>query len=469
MRANGRRLSLNGLFWRYLLTAGALAVCIVLAWVFLFQVLLNMEVILPANYARRMATEVSRALEEADEFDEALIPHYYRWAHLSADGAMLDGNLDGQHLAAYLSGDDGPHGWYGYEYVEAALRDGTACVLALNYSVPYARASWQERLPDFQTAYLAALVAVLATALALCTRRHTRILKRDAAAIAAASDAIAAQRLDLPLEQRARVRELDAALRTMDELRASLAQSLREQWAQEQHRGEEIAALAHDLKTPLTVIGGNAELLAEDDLSDGQRASVEAILRSGRSAQEYVGRLRQMAVREWTRPEKQRVRLAEFIERCREAGDGLCAPKHIVFSLEGGATSSGAPGEAGIPRTIRINEADLLRAVINLLDNAVRFTPSGGRISLSVHAAGGELTLSVRDGGPGFSAEALNRAGSAFYTSETSRPQNGHMGLGLYFVRCVAQAHGGDMRLSNGPAGALAEIWMPMDGDGRED
>lgn len=101
---------------------------------------------------------------------------------------------------------------------------------------------------------------------------------------------------------------------------------------------------------------------------------------------------------------------------------------------------------------------DLLRAVINLLDNAVRFTPPGGSVALSVRLSDGEVTLTVRDSGPGFSAEALAQAGNAFYTAEASRPQDGHMGLGSYFVRRVAQAHGGDLALYNGNGGAVAEI-----------
>ena len=62
--------------------------------------------------------------------------------------------------------------------------------------------------------------------------------------------------------------------------RQELARSLKAQWEMEQQRTDQIAALAHDLKTPLTVIGGNAELLAEEPLTAPQKDSVEAILRS---------------------------------------------------------------------------------------------------------------------------------------------------------------------------------------------
>lgn len=456
-RMEKHRVSLNGLLWRYLLTSGALVAAIALAWLMLFGVLINMNVVLPANTARRMADQVVQSLEQAGAFDPALIPHYYRWARLRADGTALEGNLDERRLAEYRSGDVGPHGWYGYEYEAAALPDGTTCVLAMNYSVPYARPSWQEHLPDFQITYLLLLAALIVTALALRTRRYTRILKRDAAAIEAASQAIAARRLDVPLWQRAQVRELDAALRTMDALRVRLAESLQAQWAQEQQRSEAVAALAHDLKTPLTVIGGNAELLAEDALTEGQRAGVAAILRGCRSAQTYVERLREMTCGAWERPQRRKVALADFMERCREAGEGICRPKRIGLSV-----TMDVADDRAVPAAIDVDEAELARAVTNLLDNAARFTPSGGRVALSARLAADRLTLTVRDGGAGFSAEALARAGSALYTSASERPRDGHMGMGLYFVRRVAEAHGGEMRLSNAADGAVVTISIPV-------
>ena len=67
-RREWRRVSLNGLLWRYLLTSGALVAAIALAWLMLFGVLINMNVVLPANTARRMAGQVVQSLEQADPF-----------------------------------------------------------------------------------------------------------------------------------------------------------------------------------------------------------------------------------------------------------------------------------------------------------------------------------------------------------------------------------------------------------------
>ena len=106
--------------------------------------------------------------------------------------------------------------------------------------------------------------------------------------------------------------------------------------------------------------------------------------------------------------------------------------------------------------------ADVDRAVLNLLDNAARFTPAGGAIRLEADVAGHVLTVAVTDTGLGFSPEALARAGKELFTGDTSRPQDGHMGLGLCFARQVAVRHGGELALSNTGTGARAALTLPL-------
>ena len=99
------------------------------------------------------------------------------------------------------------------------------------------------------------------------------------------------------------------------------------------------------------------------------------------------------------------------------AGRDLCAPRGLDFILD-------CPASQPCP----LCRADVDRAVLNLLDNAARFTPAGGAVRLEADVAGHVLTVAVTDTGPGFSPEALARAGKELFTGDTSRPQDGHMG-----------------------------------------
>ena len=127
------------------------------------------------------------------------------------------------------------------------------------------------------------------------------------------------------------------------------------------------------------------------------------------------------------------------------------APRGLRFSLDCPAS-----------RPCALFRSELDRAVLNLLDNAARFTPAGGAVRLSAYVEGDVLTVAVEDSGPGFSPEALARAGRGFYTGDASRPREGHMGMGLTFARQTARRHGGTLELSNTGRGARAALTLPL-------
>ena len=220
----------------------------------------------------------------------------------------------------------------------------------------------------------------------------------------------------------------------------------------EQQRRLELAALTHDLKTPLSVISGNAELLGEDTLTTGQRESVDAILRNALRVQDYVAQLRAMTGPDAVPSrEKETVTLPELAEGWWEVGQCLFGAKQVMFRC------------SEVPRLeVAVYRGDLDRAVSNRLDNAVRYTPAGGTGMLSISAAEGRLTIAVEDTGPGFSVEARARGEQAFYTSDTSRPQEGHMGMGLFFAGQTAKRHGGSLHLVNTEHGARAELVLQI-------
>ena len=93
----------------------------------------------------------------------------------------------------------------------------------------------------------------------------------------------------------------------------------------------------------------------------------------------------------------------------------------------------------------------------------MRYTPRGGTVTLLVTKEKQDFILRVTDTGPGFTPEALAKAGEMLYT-DAARSDAAHQGLGLYFARKVAQSHGGVLVLSNLPAahGACAELRLPI-------
>ena len=451
-----RPAGLTALFWRYLITTGIVVILLAVLWWFGMTTMMRYGIVYPANTAASGVEAVAQALSSG-ELDTEEIPYFYRWAIFDGGGQVQDpGNMDEKHLAyaeAALAGERDPQGMFYSQYHRLTqLPDGTTCVIQYDYSMPYGAEVLQRRLPEFQTCATIVLLLAWLTAGAISTHHFAGLLRRDAALLTGATEAIAQRRLDVPITGRARVREFGATLKAMDDLRRNLAESLESQWGMEQQRRLELAALTHDLKTPLSVISGNAELLEEDDLTPGQRESVDAILRSALRVQDYVAQLRAMTGSEnGLCREKESIMLPKLAAGWQEVGRSLCGTKQVKFFCT----------EA--PRIeVTVYQGDLDRAVSNLLDNAVRYTSAGGAVTLSISVAEGILTIAVEDTGPGFSAEALVRGDQAFYTSDISRPQEGHKGLGLFLAGQTARRHGGSLHLSNTEHGAKTELTVPL-------
>ena len=445
---------LTALFWRYLLTTGAVILALAVLWWLGMSILIQMQFVYPASTAADEVDDLVYELE-AGAITPEEIPYYYRWAVFDRSRQVMDpGNMNRRQLSyaeSALAGDSIRHGiFYAQYHRMVELPTGETCVVQYDYSMPYGLESLQTHLPEFQTCAILVLLGSWLLTGILLTKHFAGLLRRDAALLTTAAQTIARPRLDTPLEGRARVREFGQTLTAMEQLRVSLAQSLESQWAMEQQRQLELAALTHDLKTPLTVISGNAELLQEDQLEPAQQEMVDAILRSAVRLQEYTAQLRAMTLPDAAPEAKESVTLDALAESWKEIGQSLCAGKQIDFVCD------------PVPAVeAEVYRASLDRAVSNLLDNAARYTPPGGQISLAVSAEQNSIAIAVEDTGPGFSAEALAKGGEAFFTSNASRPQEGHLGLGLFFARQTARRHGGTLELANTGRGAKVTLTFP--------
>lgn len=194
-----------------------------------------------------------------------------------------------------------------------------------------------------------------------------------------------------------------------------------------------------------------AELLAEEPLTAAQRVSAEAIVRGAERLEAYLARLRTFSAGEDGSEARVSTQLTDLFAVWRAAGDGLCGPQGIHFQAQ-------APPAL----TCTVRREAVNRAVLNLLDNAARFAGAGGRVSLTVRAERELLSVTVTDSGPGFSPEALSRAGHGLFTGADSRPQDGHTGWGLCYARQVARDHGGELYLRNTNCGGAAELRWPV-------
>ena len=287
----------------------------------------------------------------------------------------------------------------------------------------------------------------------LLTIRFSRRLQKQLVPIMNATEEISSQNLDFEIGH-SNIKEFEDVLLSFSKMRDNLKNSLEQQWAAEQMQKEQIAALAHDLKTPLTVIQGNADLIIETDLDEEQRLYAEYISNSSEQMQLYIRTLIDISrAATGYQLRMENVDLPAYVEQLRGQIDALCQTKKIGLQME----------IEHLPALLSADKLLLERAIMNVVNNALDYSPQDSYISISITGNKGDLQISVTDAGPGFSQEDLLHAEEQFYMADHSRSSNLHFGMGLFITKSIVQHHGGQLDLSNSEktGGAQVTISIP--------
>ncbi len=210
-----------------------------------------------------------------------------------------------------------------------------------------------------------------------------------------------------------------------------------------------VADAGHELRTPLTSLRTNLDLLAQADTSTALSADSRRELMADVRAQisemtTLIGDLVELAREEPPAPSSEPVELAAVV------GQAVARVRRRTTTVEFDVRTE--------PWWVRGDAAALERALTNLLDNAIKWSPEGGTVTVELHQG----TVMVADQGVGIAPEDLPHVFDRFYRSTDSRGMPGS-GLGLSIVRAVAERHGGQVRAGSTPHGGAA-FWFSVPG-----
>ena len=283
--------------------------------------------------------------------------------------------------------------------------------------------------------FFAAVIAAVAGLglAALFVRQITRPLSE----LTHASRRIAHGELDVrvPVISNDEVGELT---QTFNQMAASLEK-------QETLRRNLTADIAHELRTPLTGIQGAVEAM-QDGVFPADAENLEALHAEVLLLNRLVDDLRTLANAEAGQLvlEMAPVDLAELCRRQVNALQPRAAERGVALTCNGSTT---APLEADGQR--------LNQVLLNLLDNALRHTPAGGTVRVSLHADAASFFVTITDNGPGIASEDVPHLFGRFYRGDRSRTRaTGGTGLGLAIARQIVEAHGGRIWVDSPPPGA---------------
>ena len=202
-------------------------------------------------------------------------------------------------------------------------------------------------------------------------------------------------------------------------------------------RKQMTADIAHELRTPLSLILGHAEAV-HDGVLPPTPENFEIIREEATRLEHLVNDLRILSLADAGELSinPQQVEPQRLLEEVASLYQYQAQRKDISLSLEA----------ASLLSPIEVDPGRMIQVLTNILDNALRHTPQGGRIILSATQQNDRIELSIQDSGPGLKSEDLDRIFDRFYRTDSSRQrEDGGSGLGLAIARSIVQAHGGQL------------------------
>lgn len=222
-----------------------------------------------------------------------------------------------------------------------------------------------------------------------------------------------------------------------------------------------VADASHELRTPLTSVLGYARMLRAWGLERPGVAweAVESLAREAIRMDVVVSGMLQLTRGDEGVPPR-------LVEQCPgrivlDAIDPILASNDDQVTIDADLADLADPAGRAGDLTVRVDADQIHQALTILLDNAVKFSPSGGTVRVTLRAAADAIEVSVTDSGPGIPAGIQERISERFFRAETSRTMRGS-GLGLPIARVIAERHGGRLTVESAPGhGATFRLRIP--------
>lgn len=282
----------------------------------------------------------------------------------------------------------------------------------------------------------------------ILTAKFAKNMRTQLSPLFEATRQVAEQNLDFEVGH-SKIKEFEDVLCSFANMKDNLKISLEKQWNAEQLQREQIAALAHDLKTPLTVIQGNIDLINETELDDEQRLYAGYITESSEQIGIYIKALIDISrTVAGYQLHLEKFNIADYMGQIEAQASSLCLTKGICLQLETGVDLG----------TLKADKLLLERAIMNVISNALDYSPPQGTIYVTTQKVDHFLHISITDEGTGFTSEAIHHAQEQFFMGDKSRTSNMHFGMGLYITNSIIKQHGGQLVLSNSKKTGGAQV-----------
>jgi len=430
-----KTISIYRLFLEHLIGFSAAIIGLIMVLIIVISIFFQSGFILQANYTDVRLTQLEETLSES--FDKNLLPPYCSYLIIDESGEIINTNMSENEInktkSYLLSGDKS---YYNF-YRKVSQNNGNIIIIKYDVLAHFSNPTLHKIIPYPELFLFIVLFGFIILFAIITASKFSKKLKENLNSIITATEKIENKDLNFDIKP-TKILEFNSVLNTIEKLKVALSISLKEQWSKEQQKKSQIFALAHDIKTPLTVIKGNAELLAEKNYFKEDKELISFIQSGSDTIERYLELLMAVVNNNSIHIDKKLISLGSFLYDVSTEASALCKTKNINFKINNNVVGD----------TIYADAELLKRAIINIVDNAVRYSDKNCRIYFTVSENESHIMFSITDLGKGFSDESLKKATQEFFTEHTSRTSY-HYGLGLSFAKNIANIHGGVLEIEN--------------------
>lgn len=446
--------SLKNILLKYLLSIGlglVVSVGLIIAFI---SASYQFKWIFPANYTENLILEKRTDIATSKKFEKSLLPDNTSYLFLSKDEKVVYTNMNKniQDIAFnYHKGSVNSNS--NLSFIEIQRSDGY--VLVAYDLKPFYKSPWmQKNLPQINVLLLILLIIFCFISVITITLIWAKKISKELNPLIEASEEIRKQNLDFQVKK-SNVQEFNVILDSLEKMKVGLSESLRTNWREEEKKRNQISALSHDIKTPLSIIKGNSELLRETKLTEEQQTYLNYIRKNTGRIDKYI----------------QTLILVNKSNQANELNFTQIRAKEFVENIEKLAKEFTSTYKLNLLEDINYEDYFLIvdlknfeRAFLNILSNAEEQSPKNSTIKLIICSKTDKLQISILDQGHGFTGEDLLYATDQFYQGDKSRHSKENYGIGLFVAEQIINMHGGSLILENrtDECGAKVSILLPV-------
>lgn len=447
--------SLKYIFVKYFISVILSFIAVLVICFSTILLIIGLGLVEGANAIEKELESLKVEIRENDNFDFSKLPTGVLYAVVENDNSIIQTNMTKkeQNYALDICSNQVQNGQLPLFYI-IIERKADNCILFYEikprYTIP-----WMEKfLPDVDILILLLSMIGCIAVFVLLTFLFAKKLKKSLSPIIELTEKIRRQDLDFNAKM-TDITEFNDVINSIEDMKKVLKETLIKNWNMEQVKHEQIAALAHDIKTPLTVIKGNTELLSLTRLTDKQNDFVNYSINNIEKVEKLLRKLSEL--NKGNGIDKSGLELFatdKFITQISEEIKALAVAKRRTVSIVNKLHNN---------LYININIELLNRAVMNIISNAISYSEEDTSIEVDFSLENGLFEISCIDEGRGFSREDLKKAKQQFYRGDKSRSDMEHSGLGLSIADDIVRSFGGNLKLGNNAyKGAEVSILLPV-------